>query len=69
MMSHPNIVTVHDVGNDGATYYIVMEMIEGDDLKKLIKTRGALPFDKALELAIQICAGLGVRASLAARPC
>jgi serine/threonine-protein kinase len=59
MMSHPNIVTVHDVGNDGATYYIVMEMIEGDDLKKLIKTRGALPFDKALELAIQTCAGLG----------
>lgn len=59
MMSHPNIVTVHDVGNDGATYYIVMEMIEGDDLKKLIKTRGALPFDRALELAIQICAGLG----------
>lgn len=59
MMSHPNIVTVHDVGNDGATYYIVMEMIEGDDLKKLIKTRGALPFDRALKLAIQICAGLG----------
>ncbi len=59
MMSHPNIVTVHDVGNDGATYYIVMEMIEGDDLKKLIKTRGALPFNKALELAIQTCAGLG----------
>ncbi|MYD11021.1 MAG: protein kinase [Chloroflexi bacterium] len=59
MMSHPNIVTVHDVGNDGATYYIVMEMIDGDDLKKLIKTRGALPFDRALQLGIQICAGLG----------
>lgn len=59
MMSHPNIVTVHDVGSDGATHYIVMEMIEGDDLKKLIKTRGALPFDKALEYALQICAGLG----------
>jgi serine/threonine protein kinase len=59
MMSHPNIVTVHDVGSDGATHYIVMEMIEGDDLKKLIKTRGALPFDKALDIAIQICAGLG----------
>ena len=59
MMSHPNIVTVHDVGNDGATYYIVMEMIDGDDLKKLIKTRGTLAFDRALELAIQICAGLG----------
>ena len=59
MMSHPNIVTVHDVGSDGATHYIVMEMVEGDDLKKLIKTRGALPFEKALELGIQICAGLG----------
>ncbi len=58
-MSHPNIVTVHDVGSDGTTHYIVMEMIDGDDLKKLIKTRGALPFDKALDYAIQICAGLG----------
>lgn len=59
MMSHPNIVTVHDVGSDGATHYIVMEMIDGDDLKKLIKARGGLPFDKALEYGIQICAGLG----------
>ena len=59
MMSHPNIVTVHDVGSDGATHYIVMEMIEGDDLKKLIKMQGALPFDKALDYGIQICAGLG----------
>ena len=59
MMSHPNIVTVHDVGSDGATHYIVMEMIEGDDLKKLIKVQGALPFDKALEYGVQICAGLG----------
>ena len=58
-MSHPNIVTVHDVGNDGATHYIVMEIIEGQDLKKIIKTRGALPYDKALDYAIQICAGLG----------
>ena len=59
MMAHPNIVTVHDVGSDGATHYIVMEMIEGDDLKKLIKARGGLPFDKALDTGIQICAGLG----------
>lgn len=59
MMSHPNIVTVHDVGSDGATHYIVMEMIDGNDLKKLIKARGGLPFDKALDYGIQICAGLG----------
>lgn len=59
MMSHPNIVTVHDVGSDGSTHYIVMEMIDGQDLKKIIKTGGALPHEKALDYAIQICAGLG----------
>jgi len=59
MMSHPNIVTVHDVGSDGDTHYIVMEMVDGQDLKKMIKTQGALPPGKALEYAIQICAGLG----------
>ena len=58
-MAHPNIVTVHDVGSDGATHYIVMEMIEGRDLKKLIKTRGALELDRALDYAIQLCGGLG----------
>lgn len=58
-MSHPNIVTVHDVGHDGSTHYIVMEMIDGQDLKKIIKARGALPHEKALDYAIQICAGLG----------
>ena len=59
MMSHPNIVTVHDVGSDGSTHYIVMEMIEGNDLKKLIKAHDGLPFDKALDYGVQICAGLG----------
>ncbi len=59
MMSHPNIVTIHDVGNDGATHYIVMEMVTGEDLKKLIKKRGALPLDRALHLGIQICDGIG----------
>jgi len=58
-MSHPNIVTVHDVGNDGQTHYIVMEMVDGDDLKKLIKDRGALAVEQALDIGIQICAGLG----------
>jgi len=59
MMSHNNIVTVHDVGSDGPTHYIVMEMVEGQDLKKVIKTRGALPYAMALDYAIQICGGLG----------
>jgi len=58
-MAHPNIVTVHDVGSDGPTHYIVMEMVEGSDLKKVIKTQGALSFEKALDYAINICNGLG----------
>lgn len=58
-LSHPNIVTVHDVGSDGATYYIVMELVEGTDLKKIIKASGALPVERALDLGIQMCAGVG----------
>jgi serine/threonine-protein kinase len=58
-LQHPNIVTVHDVGNDGSTHFIVMEFIEGQDLKKLIKATGALPVDRALNIAIQVCSGIG----------
>lgn len=58
-LAHPNIVTVHDVGADGPTHYIVMEFIEGQDLKKIIKSEGILSVDRTLKLAIQICAGIG----------
>jgi eukaryotic-like serine/threonine-protein kinase len=58
-LSHPNIVTVHDFGNEGQAYYIIMEFIEGQNLKEIIKTLGALPINRALNLAIQICAGIG----------
>ncbi len=58
-LSHPNIVTVHDVGQEGQTHYIVMEFVEGQDLKKIIKQLGAMPVDRVLHLAIQICAGIG----------
>ncbi len=58
-LNHPNIVTVYDVGNEGQTHYMVMEFIDGQDLKKIIKTDGILPVDRALKIAIQICAGIG----------
>jgi eukaryotic-like serine/threonine-protein kinase len=58
-LSHPNIVTVHDVGSDGPTHYIVMEFVEGQDLKKIVRTQGALSVDRALKISISICAGLG----------
>lgn len=58
-LSHPNIVTVHDVGSEGQTHYIVMEMVEGTDLKKIIKAEGALPIKRVLSLASDICDGIG----------
>lgn len=58
-LQHPNIVTVYDVGQDGPTHYIVMEFVEGNDLKKLIKAEGALSIARALRLGIQLCAGIG----------
>jgi serine/threonine-protein kinase len=58
-LSHPNIVTVHDFQQDGTTYYIVMEWVEGQDLKKIIRQAAPLPLDRSLRLAIQICDGIG----------
>ena len=58
-LAHPNIVTVHDFGRDGDRYYIVMEYIEGKDLKTLIKEGAPFPVERALDLSIQTCAGIG----------
>jgi eukaryotic-like serine/threonine-protein kinase len=58
-LQHPNIVTVYDVGNDGPTQFIVMEFVDGQDLKKIIKTEGILTVDRTLKLVIQICSGIG----------
>jgi serine/threonine-protein kinase len=58
-LAHPNIVTVHDFGRDGGRYYIVMEFIEGQDLKTIIKEAAPFTVDYALDLAIQVCAGVG----------
>ena len=41
-ISHPNIVNVYDVGCDGKVNYIVMEYIDGQNLKEIIKTEGTL---------------------------
>ena len=53
-LSHPNIVNVYDVGEDGGLYYIVMELIEGITLKKFIERKGRLEIKEAVGIAIQI---------------
>lgn len=57
-LSHPNIVSVYDVGQEGDTHYIVMEYVEGRNLKQVIKEMGIIPVQHALDIARQICEGL-----------
>lgn len=59
-LSHPNIVTVHDVGQDGPnTHFIVMEYVPGQNLKQLIRAQGAFEVDAALAIIIEVCKGVG----------
>ncbi len=58
-LTHPNIVTVYDYGQDGPQSYIVMEYVEGRDLKAVIRGEGPLPLDRATDLMVQACAALG----------
>ena len=58
-LDHPNIVTVYDVGQDGDRHYIVMEYVDGQDLKTMIRQRGRLQVDEALRIAAQVAAGVG----------
>jgi serine/threonine-protein kinase len=57
-LSHPNIVVVHDVGEQGGLYYIVMEFLEGQTLKDLIQREGALSPVRAARILEQVAAAL-----------
>jgi serine/threonine-protein kinase len=58
-LAHPNIVTIHDFGYAGTRSFIVMEFIEGQTLKALIKAHAPFTLDEALDLTVQMCAGVG----------
>jgi serine/threonine-protein kinase len=57
-LSHPNIVTVIDRGDDDGRQYIVFEHVEGENLKELVLRTGRLPVRRALELALAVANGL-----------
>ena len=57
VLNHPNICTVHDVGEEGGHHFIAMELLEGESLEALL-ARGPLPPRRLLELATQIAEGL-----------
>jgi hypothetical protein len=56
-IAHPNIVTVHEIGQIESTPYIVMELVEGKSLRELL-SGGALPLKTLLSIAVQIADGL-----------
>jgi serine/threonine-protein kinase len=57
---HPNIVQVYDVGHDGDRHYIVMEYVEGETLKELVRRQGALPVARALSIMSGVLAALAL---------
>ena len=57
-ISHPNIVTVYDVGQDHGTIYIAMEYLEGHPLNEVIKDR-TVPVDETVEMFVQVAEALG----------
>ncbi len=59
-LSHPNIVAIYDWGQEGSTYYMVMELIEGRTLREIVKTEGALLPRRAAEIAAETAAALTV---------
>ena len=56
-LNHQNIVTIHDIGSDGATVYIAMELIDGRTLREVLHG-GALPTRRLLDLSYQMADGL-----------
>jgi CHASE2 domain-containing sensor protein len=57
-LSHPSIVTIYDVGDDGDLTYMAMEYLEGKDLDKFVKKENLIPFIKVLNIVAEIANAL-----------
>jgi predicted Ser/Thr protein kinase len=57
-LNHPNIVTVHDMGEDAGRLFIVMELLQGEELRQIIKASTPLALEDKLSLIRQVCRGL-----------
>ena len=58
-MQHPNIVILHDAGEDQDTPYLVFEYVEGRTLAALLHEKGTLPAAQAADIAVQALRGIG----------
>jgi serine/threonine protein kinase len=57
-ISHRHVCRMYDVGEEGASHFITMEYVPGEDLKRFIKRSGQLTVGKAVSIATQVCEGL-----------
>ncbi|MCK8817814.1 Stk1 family PASTA domain-containing Ser/Thr kinase [Natroniella sulfidigena] len=56
--SHQNIVNIYDIAKDGDFQYIIMEHVEGQNLKEKVKQSGKLPLEEAVKIAQEVCQAL-----------
>lgn len=57
-LSHPNIVTIYDVGRNDEVAYIAMEFLEGRELRDIMNDEGLLPVHQVLDIVAQVASGL-----------
>ncbi|MDH4183754.1 MAG: PEGA domain-containing protein [Nitrospinota bacterium] len=57
-LTHPNIVTIHDVSQEDETYFITMEFLEGHNLADILRQEKKLDFQRATKIILQVASGL-----------
>jgi len=57
-LSHPGIVQVLDIGADQDTFFIVMEFLDGQSIRELLDSSGAIQVERAVEIAVAVCQAL-----------
>ncbi|PYQ24260.1 MAG: hypothetical protein DMF81_06000 [Acidobacteria bacterium] len=57
-VAHPHVCRIYEYGEDGPRQYISMELVEGTNLKEVLRRRGSLPAAEAFDVAIQVAEGL-----------
>src|SRR5437868_12797006 len=58
LLNHPNLVTVFDFGEHGDSFYIVLELLEGETLRDRLRSQGAFSQRRSIQYAIQIARGM-----------
>lgn len=57
-IAHPNVCCVYDIGEVDGQHFLTMEFVDGENLSTLLRRIDRLPYDKGIQVARQICAGL-----------